>query len=294
MAVLTDPRYQRLASISAGQLGAGPNVQRAILAQFACEKAGEWPPQDNNPGNVHVGAMAAAGVRGLPGGVGDGGQVARFATPDAGAQGYATYIGNYRPAAGARAAIGRDDAAGYISAVTGFGYGTNASCWRSNYDRAAPVAAGDRRSTTPVTATPVVATPVVQPGSLPSTLDKYLGRPGSELLTLDLLRSFYQRAAAEVNEKPGDVWAFYVDFVGHRLDQIPAPAAQFNPELFGGAPRSKDPLTAAGDVVGDAIQGLGAAIGEGLRQAVLLLGILAVLGIGLYLTATARKSGVSA
>lgn len=165
MSVLSDPRYQQLASIAGSGLGAGPNVTAAILAQFACEKAGEWPPQDNNPGNIHVNAMAAAGVAGLPHGIGDSGAVARFPTPEDGAQGYATYIRNYAGAGAARAAIATDDAGAYITGVTGFGYGTSGSCWRGNLNQAKTTLGG---SPVPSPSPSPSPSPVPSPSPAPS------------------------------------------------------------------------------------------------------------------------------
>jgi hypothetical protein len=137
MAVLTDPRYQNLAAIAASGLHGDAEIYRVILAQFASEKAGEWPPQDNNPGNLHIGAIQAAGGPTYPHGVGDNGAVALLPDPVTGANLYAFYITNYGPAASARAAIAAGNAPNYISAVTGFGYGTNPTTWQDNYAAAA-------------------------------------------------------------------------------------------------------------------------------------------------------------
>lgn len=82
-------------------------------------------------------------------------------------------------------------------------------------------------------------------GSAPSaggTLADYLGLPGGTLLTVSLARQVAARAAPETGEKESTLFAFYFDFVGHRLDTIAAPGMAFNAGVFGGAQRSPAPL----------------------------------------------------
>jgi hypothetical protein len=129
MAVATDPRYQPLAAIAAGAIGASgsSDVVRAILAQWQCEQAANaWPPARNNPGNVTNAALASVGWI-----VHDGSGVpkkAQFATPEQGAQAYAYLLvqAHRYETAIARARAG--DGGGFLRAVTDAGYGTRYSC----------------------------------------------------------------------------------------------------------------------------------------------------------------------
>lgn len=133
MAVVSDPRYQALASQLAGLIGGGTSSARALLALMACEKGGEWPPQDNNPLNFHVGTAADAGVRGLHGGIGDNGAVASMPTPTDAIVVTAQILqrlGRYR---GVLAAAATDDGAGLLTAWGSSGWGTSAGCARTYY-----------------------------------------------------------------------------------------------------------------------------------------------------------------
>lgn len=131
--VISNPSYQALAQEIASGIGGGTDTYRGVLAQMACEKGGEWPPQDNNPLNVHVSAMASVGVTGLAHGIGDFGACARFDTPDAGAQAAATLLTRASRYSAAVQAAGRDDGAGYLRDVTAAGWGTSYSCAAGYY-----------------------------------------------------------------------------------------------------------------------------------------------------------------
>lgn len=133
-AVLTDPQYQQLAAISASDLGAGPNVHRAILAQFAAEKNAPGV-QDNNPGNVHYDVLQGLGynMAGISHGVGDSGAVAKFPTAAAGAHAYAWYIQHSPLYTLSRQAIKTDNAGDYILGITSRGYGTSRNLWDALY-----------------------------------------------------------------------------------------------------------------------------------------------------------------
>jgi hypothetical protein len=126
--VFSDPNYQALASRMASELGGGSDLAKALLAQMACEKADGWPPQDNNPLNVHVDSMASVGITGLAHGVGDGGACASFPSPDAGADAAVELLTGASRYRAAVAAARANSGAAYLSAVTSAGWGTSYSC----------------------------------------------------------------------------------------------------------------------------------------------------------------------
>lgn len=233
MSVASDPRYQALAAQAAASLGAGsPEIARAIAAQWQCEQpANAWPPVHNNPGFVTVAALKSVGVDATPAARAPGsGFLAAFDNPESGAAAYAALLARGRRYAPARAAAARGDGLGFLAAVTAAGYGTRYGCASSVY----------RRLGTSAAAPP--ATSTVAAGG-PSTLADYLGRPASDLLTIDLLRQIVPKMAKETGEKEADLFAFYVDFIRQPLGSIPAPGKAFNDQSFGGAPRGPDLAT---------------------------------------------------
>lgn len=132
MTLWTDARYVGLARDAASRLGASHDaVVAAILAQWACEigDSAAWPPPLDNPGNL---TSAIGTMDGEPHSVGryigGGAYLYRYASPDAGALGYANYLlasPRYRQAVAlARSGDGR----GFLAAVCNAGYGTRASC----------------------------------------------------------------------------------------------------------------------------------------------------------------------
>lgn len=164
--VFNDPRYQALAARVAGGLGGGASTARGVLSQFACEKADGWPPQDNNPGNIHVNAAASYGITGLRHGRGDGGAVAELDSPEQGADLMVRFLiaggqsGRYRKALAAARA---NDGAGYIKEVTAAGWGTGYSCVASYYNSSRSSGSGSAVSTPPSTAPSTAST---SPGSV--------------------------------------------------------------------------------------------------------------------------------
>ncbi len=121
-----DPRYRELAAEAAHMLGGGPDLVRAVLAQWQCEiGAGDpWPPPNNNPGNVGVVALRSVGIYrpwGSP-------PQARCTDPTDGANCYAALIMRASRYAAAVAAAQADDGAAFLRAITDAGYGTEPGC----------------------------------------------------------------------------------------------------------------------------------------------------------------------
>ncbi len=269
MSVASDPRYQALAAAAAASLGASsPDIARAIAAQWQCEQpADAWPPVHNNPGFVTVGALKSVGITAAPARTAPGsGFLAEFDSPSAGAAAYAELLNRGRRYAPARAAAARGDGLGFLAAVTTAGYGTRYGCASSVYRRLATSSAA------------LPATSTVAAGG-PSTLADYLGRPASDLLTIDLLRQIVSRMATDTGEKEADLFAFYVDFVGKPLGSIPAPGKAFNGQSFGGAPRSPD--LAAG--LGEALAGFAAALQDVAGRTLLVAAIVGLVVIGIVM-----------
>ena len=130
--VFGSSQYAALAGRMAADLGGGSDLARAILAQMACEKADGWPPQDNNPLNVHVAALASIGIS-AQAGVGDGGACAAFASPEAGADAAVALLQGASRYKAAVAAARANSGAGYLAAVTAAGWGTSYSCAAGYY-----------------------------------------------------------------------------------------------------------------------------------------------------------------
>jgi len=267
----------RLASaLSAGRGSAQgiANLRAAIIAWWACENGWAWPPPRNNPGNIRPGleTARAAGV--------DAKNFLVFRAPQDGVDAFADLIVRGAPYGGIRQAIASVLSGGdpglIASAVGSSPWGTSGSCIRGalpNARTASAPAGGAIGATLAVSKTPSA-----------TTLADYLGMPGETLLTLDLLRSFVKRAATETGEKEGDLFAFYVDFIRKRLDQIPAPGAAFNDQQFGGQSRSQDPLSA----VAGAIAALPGAFGDVLTTLAYLALMLGLIAVGLYVLATSQ------
>lgn len=82
-----------------------------------------------------------------------------------------------------------------------------------------------------------------------TSLATYLGKDPSTILTMAIVGSFIDRAAADTGEKAGDISAFYADFVGKPLGQIAAPGAAYNATTFAGSQRSPDLATGVASAV---------------------------------------------
>lgn len=140
--VFSSSQYQALAGRMAAELGGGSDLARACLAQMACEKADGWPPQDNNPLNVHVASLASIGIS-AQAGVGDGGACAAFASPEAGVDAAVALLQGASRYTAAVAAARANNGAAYLIDVTSAGWGTSYSCALGYYSGsgASPLAA---------------------------------------------------------------------------------------------------------------------------------------------------------
>lgn len=196
MTISTNPQYQALARGAAARLGGGPNLTRAILAQWQCELGNvPYPPRRNNPGNL---ARGAASGLGYPFTIDypnpqPGNPIVTFRSVTDGAAAYAKLIlslARYRLAV---AAARRDDGAGFIREVTSAGWGTSASC-------ALGVYGGSSASTGPTTSLggATAGGPNIPEGKILTTADievivawaaKFGGDPITQSVALDILRA---------------------------------------------------------------------------------------------------------
>jgi hypothetical protein len=263
--VFADPRYATLAARAAAELGGGADLARAILAQFACEKANGWPPQDNNPGNVHVAAMASIGVTGLASGVGDSGACAAFSTPEAGTDAMVALLTRASRYTAAVAAARHNDGAGYLRGVTSAGWGTSYSCAAGYYGAGVAAAAtstpGVAPGTTPPSSSPPPssgATPGASAAPVTLTADQWNAiiaglTPGTRYISATNAAQIVALAKAQGLDLSGlDMTQFYGKSVSTLRDYLAAkgsiPAAVLVPGLD----------------IGAAIAGLPAALGGAL------------------------------
>lgn len=126
------PGYVVLAQRANARLGGTSEAGvRAILAQWQCEQPdpAPWPPVHDNPGNLtrNIGSLGGPPpptATTAPGA----GLLYQYATPEAGADAYATYLLRSSRYPAAVAAIRRGDEVGFLTAVCNGGYGTRLSC----------------------------------------------------------------------------------------------------------------------------------------------------------------------
>jgi hypothetical protein len=157
MPAFDDIRYHDLALRAATILGTtSPKIINAILAQWRCEIGTDdyYPPARNNPGNLtrdasnSIGAKytIAAGSNPQPGN-----PIVTFATPEYGADMYATLIKTLDRYAPMRAAVIADDPHAYFDGVISSGYGpTSDRCLEAVYIDpvvGAPLSIGPQPST---------------------------------------------------------------------------------------------------------------------------------------------------
>jgi len=307
MAVSTDPRYQPLAAIAAGALGASgqSDVVRAILAQWQCEQSpNAWPPARNNPGNVTNGALASVGWvvhegSGVP-------KKAQFATPEQGAQAYGYLLAQanrYRTAV-ARARAG--DGAGFLKAVTDAGYGTRYSCAYAVYLGAGGTQAASSANVPGATTsvTPAGLLTSYDPNATETTTlpfrDVFLknfaggGFTASTRLTAGWLRQYVlfeiettgtgTPDQTSSGQSIGDANAAAITAAGSKY--IGTPGGQLPATITVALhPPSPGPLASAQYVLAN----LPSVVGGILQHAALLVAILVVLILGLWLVAAAES-----
>ncbi len=140
MSTFADPRYQSLAAAAAGQLGGGPNLAKAILAQAQCENGHDiWPPPNNNPWNVTVGALRSIGIIRGPGSPSN---IAALASTGDGVAMYVALVTGASRYAAALADAARDDGGAYLRDLLNAGWGTRLSCALGYYGGANSTQAG--------------------------------------------------------------------------------------------------------------------------------------------------------
>jgi hypothetical protein len=278
--VFADPRYAALASRAAAELGGGADLARAILAQFACEKANGWPPQDNNPGHVHVAAMASIGVTGLASGLGDSGACARFATPEAGTDAMVALLTRASRYAAAVTAARHNDGGGYLRGVTSAGWGTGYSCAAGYYGAGVAAAAtstpGVLPGTTPPSSPPPPSLGATSPPALNATQQTLakLGIPTdpAHLLTdADIWKITMQALGQDPNSPINASNQIYQGYLANlRGKTVGQMAADYSSGTTYGAPDLFSGVAAA-------IAGLPAAIGAALGPLLIGGGILVVI-----------------
>jgi hypothetical protein len=288
VSVGTDPRYGRLADrvLSAWSIPASGrvDVKRAILAQWQCEQSGGWPPTLNNPGFVTLGALHSWGLdlgavcgRQLPTFC-----LARFPTPEAGADAYAGGVLRGSRYSGALAAARAGNGLRFLNLITSAGWGTRYSCCRVAYaalgGKVPAVTSGTTTSTGTLTSYPLAgAVDVLGPflTSIGRTLTdpirdqdvnpwlQYLQRltliPGGSPNSNPLVGAVYNATKALVGRPWSTIGASYLESAGKQ-------------DPFG--------LTAA-------VNGLVAGVGDVLRNVAVLGFILTLLLVGLFVLATA-------
>jgi hypothetical protein len=237
--------WAALARSAASRLGtSSPAIVTAILAQWQCEQKGTWPPTRNNPGNV---ARGWASALSYPYTVEQpnpqpSNPIVTYPSASIGAQAYADGLARFSRYSGVRAAVAAGNGPGFLTAISKAGYGTVLACMLASYPQLlASKAAGAQPSGNP--------TGTLTSASC-STMADYLGQAPSTTFTQALLDANVDRMAKDTNEKRGDLYAFYVDFLGHPLSDVPCPTQAFSQGSFGGQPRSPDLITGITDAVG--------------------------------------------
>lgn len=302
MSVGTDPRYGRLADrvVDAWGIPAGGrvDVKRAILAQWQCEQPGNaWPPVLNNPGFVTLGALHSWG---LNLGAVCGRQyasfcLARFPTPEAGADAYAGGVlrgSRYRHAlAAARAGHGL----AFLAAITSAGWGTRYTCCRSAYASLGGKVPPTTGGSTGPTDTGGTVLSIINASQTGSCTEYTILQPGTTGIGLyPIPRESIGQPCVEC--APGFVPAIVSvgpvqllqGFTGPQDSGGHANACVRAGTKPGDRP-SSDPGTIAGDVLGAWVAPLLNGLSELGRNLALLVFILAVLLVGLWLLATADE-----
>jgi hypothetical protein len=281
-----DPRYGRLADrvLSTWSIPASGrvDVKRAILAQWQCEQpSNAWPPVLNNPGFVTLGALHSWG---LDLGAVCGKQypsfcLARFPSPEAGADAYAGGVLRGSRYAGALAAARAGNGLRFLNLITSAGWGTRYSCARVAF-----AGLGGK-------------VPAVTPGGTDATnasaeangctLAARLNVPCSTIIDEALVQRIADLYMATFNTPGHQVPGGRDTVVNAYWTKIGQPLSAIGSAGLSGDPFG-DITTGISGAVNDAIGAATDAIGQVFRNVAVLVFILVLLLVGLFVLATAN------